>query len=213
MFFNFFKKRKVENEIEKLKEIMKNSFSNVKDDLNKISNWIIYLNEKDKDLDEKINRLQEEINEIKEFLAFSSGAFKQVFKQVFKHQTPVEGVQTPVQTGVQTPKINKKLTKLETKSIILQELTLMERAILWVLANTDLKLSCEDIARVLGKSENTVRGQINNLKDKWPQLINEIIEKNGKKRYYIDERTKELIFKITKTKKRVKISASKLKNE
>ncbi|MEM1535086.1 MAG: hypothetical protein QXE64_00940 [Candidatus Pacearchaeota archaeon] len=205
MFFNFFKKRKLESEIEKLKEVMKNSFSNVKDDLNKISSWIFYLNEKDKDLDEKISKLQEEIEEIKELLAFSSGAFKQVFKQVFKHQTAVEGVQTAVQTGVQTPKINKKLTKLATKNIILEGLTLMERAILWVLANTDLKLSCEDIARVLGKSENTIRGQLNSLKSKWPQLINEIIEKNGKKRYYIDERTKELIFKITKTKIKAKI--------
>lgn len=194
MFFGFFKKKKLENEIEKLKATFKNSFLNVKDDLNKVSIWINYLNEKNKNFDEKIeelnskiNELDKEIKEIKEILFIS----QKVFKQVFKHQT---AVQTPVQisTAVQTP--------VQTaKNAILENLTLMERAILWVLANTDLKLSCEDIARVLGKSENTIRGQLNSLKSKWPQLINEIIEKNGKKRYYIDDKVKEFLFKKIKS--------------
>ncbi|MEM4357948.1 MAG: hypothetical protein QW244_01160 [Candidatus Pacearchaeota archaeon] len=198
MLFGFFRKRKIENEIERLKSIMKDSFLNVKDDLNKISHWISYLNEKDKELDVKIEKVEmkideisKELTELKEFLALYSG----VFKQLFKHQTGVEGVQTPVQTGVQTA-----LNRKSSKNIVLQSLTLMERAILWVLLNTDMKLSCEDIARVLGKNENTVRGQLNNLKTKWPSLVGEIIEKNGKKRYYVEEKTKELLLKEIKMK-------------
>ena len=197
MVFFFWRKRKLEREIERLKEIMKTSFLNVKDDLSKVSHWISYLNEKDKELDVKIENLNlkiedlaREIEEIKEFLAVSGGVFKQVFKhhkQVFKQQTGVEGVQTPVQTGVQTP-----------KTLILQNLTLTERAILWVLLNSELKLSCEDIARVLGKSANTIRGQINSIKSKWPSLISEFIEKNGKKRYYIEDKTKEFLLKKLK---------------
>lgn len=197
----FWRKSRTEKEIERLKEVMKTSFLSVKDDLNKVSHWISYLNEKDKELDVKIENLNmkiedlaKEIEEIKEFLAVSGSMVKGVFKQhkqVFKQQTGVYGVQTPVQTGVQTP-----------RNIILQNLTLTERAILWILLNSDLKLSCEDIARVLGKSENTVRGQINSIKTKWSNLISEIIEKNGKKRYYIEEKTKDFLLK--KLKVRVK---------
>lgn len=208
MLFWFFKRKKIEKEIDRLKEIMRNNFFYIKDELNKVDKWIIHLNEKDKDIDEKIEKinlkieeLNKEIEKIKEFFIP-----KQVFKQVFKHQTAVQtGVQnqTAVQTGVQT-----------AKNEILQNLTLMERAILWVLANTDLKLSCEDIARVLGKSENTIRGQINNLKSKWPYLINEIIEKNGKKRYYIDEKVKYFLFKTIKRKEeKVKQKMKKIKSK
>jgi len=204
MVFGFFKRRKLEGEIERLKEVMKGSFLNVKDDLSKVSNWISYLNEKDKELDVKIEKmdlkiddLRKELEELKEYFAISSGAFKGVFKQpkqVFKQQTGVWGVQTAVQTAVQTPKIKKS----EAKIAILQNLTVMERAILWILLNSEMKLSCEDIAKVLGKNENTIRGQLNNIKTKLPDLVNEMLEKNGKKRYYIEEKTKEFLFKSIK---------------
>ena len=72
----------------------------------------------------------------------------------------------------------------------------MERAIVWVLANTDIdmKLSCQDIATILGKDKSTVRGQLNNIKQKSEDLINEVIDKEGKKRYWISEDVREMIF-------------------
>ena len=206
MGFLFWKSKK-EKEIEKLSNVMKNSFLNIKHDLEKVAQWINYLNEKNKNTEGKIENLsikieniEREIEEIKEYLYYS-GLFKQVFKQpkkvfkqVFKHQTAVqtgvEGVQTAVQTGVQTAK----------EEDFLKKLTITERAIVWVLLNSELKLSYEDIGKVLGKSSNTIRGQINNIKSKVPGLIKEIIEKNGKKRYFIDEKTKYFIFKKLKVK-------------
>jgi len=207
MGFLFWKSKK-EREIEKLTNIVKTSFLNVKNDLNNVAQWINYLNEKSKNTDGKIENLslriekiEKEIEEIKEYIEYS-GMFKQVFKQpkkVFKQvfeqtgvQTGVEGVQTGVWTGVQTPeKIN-----------FLRNLTITERAIIWVLLNSELKLSCEDIGRVLGKNNSTIRGQINSIKVKIPGLIKEIMEKNGKKRYYIDEKTKYFIFKKLKVRVR-----------
>jgi ElaB/YqjD/DUF883 family membrane-anchored ribosome-binding protein len=211
MVFWFWKKKE-EKEIEKLKNILKSSFFSVKNDLEKVGQWINYLNEKNKNFDEKIENLrmkvekvEKEIEEIKEYLYYE-GVFKQVFKQhkqVFKHQTGVEGVQTPVQTGVQTPE----------KENFLKNLTITERVIVWVLLNSDLKLSCEDIGRVLGKNSNTIRGQINNIKSKIPGLIEEIIEKNGKKRYFIEEKTKYFILKKLKVRVEKRKKLEKIKQK
>ena len=73
-------------------------------------------------------------------------------KQVFNKQTAVYAVQTGVQTGVQTPNLN--------------QFSVTERAILWVLLNTDMKLSYDDLAAMLGKERSTIRGQINTIKQK-----------------------------------------------
>ena len=108
--------------------------------------------------------------------------FKQAFKQgqtaVYK-QTAVQGVQTAVQTGVQTA--------------FLGNLSVMERAIVWVLLNTDMKLSCEDIAAILNKERATIRGQLNSIKQKNEGLIDEISEKNGKKRFFVNSETKDVL--------------------
>ena len=61
-----------------------------------------------------------------------------------------------------------------------------------------MKLSYEDIAAVLGKEKTTIRGQINTIKQKSNGLIQEIIEKNGKKRIFIPKEIKEKILKKQK---------------
>ena len=65
-----------------------------------------------------------------------------------------------------------------------------------------MKLSYDDLAAMLGKERSTIRGQINTIKQKSESLIEEIIEKNGKKRVFIPEEIKEKMLK--KTKVRVK---------
>jgi len=66
----------------------------------------------------------------------------------------------------------------------LDHFSITERAILWVLLNTDMKLSYDDLAAMLGKERSTIRGQINRIKQK-SEIIEEQIEKNGKKRLFI----------------------------
>ncbi|MEK6906551.1 MAG: hypothetical protein AABW81_02935, partial [Nanoarchaeota archaeon] len=99
-------------------------------------------------------------------------------------QTGVYAVQTGVQTGVQTPNFN--------------QFSTTERAILWVLLNTDMKLSYDDLAAMLGKERSTIRGQINSIKQKSEGLVEEVIEKNGKKRVYIPEELREKLVKRSK---------------
>jgi hypothetical protein len=182
-------------EVEKIKEDTKNSFDSVKKDISSISGWIKHLDseknlhKKDiEELKEVLETVMEEIEGMKNILAMMNELKnKQVFKtpkQLSTKQTGVYTVQTGVQTGVQTLK--------------LEQFSITERAILWILLNTDMKLSYDDIASMTGKEKSTIRGQINSIKQKSEGLIEEKIEQNGKKRVFISEELKEKILKKTK---------------
>ncbi len=204
MFWLFGKKR----EFEQIKDETKKGFESVKKDITSVSGWI-------KHLDSEKNIQKKEIEELKEVLSSIKSDIdglknvisimnelktNKVFKtpkQVFNKQTGVYNVQTGVQTGVQTPNLN--------------QFSVTERAILWILLNSDLKLSYDDLAAMLGKERSTIRGQINMIKQKNETLIEEEIEKNGKKRVFIPEEIKEKMLK--KTKVRVKEDKKSIKNE
>src|SRR3989344_2725698 len=192
MFFGIFGAKK---EVYKIKEETKKSFEFVKKDISAVTGWI-------KHLDSEKNLHKKELNEIRDILSsidieieglkniipmMNSVNTKQVFKtnrMLFKKQTPVEVVQTGVQTGVQTPKLD--------------QFSVTERAILWILLNTDMKLSYDDLASMLGKERSTIRGQINRIKQKDESLVEEVIEKNGKKRVFIPEEIREKMMKKAK---------------
>jgi len=195
MFWFFTGKR----EVDKIKEETQKGFESVKKDIGSVGGWI-------KHLDSEKNLQKMEIEELKVNLASMKndleglknvvsvmGEIKtnRVFKTakpVYSKQMGVYAVQTGVQTGVQTPNLS--------------QFSVTERAILWVLLNSDIKLSYDDLAAMLGKERSTVRGQINSIKQKSESLIEEEIEKNGKKRVFIPEEIKEKMLK--KTKVRVK---------
>jgi len=195
MFGWFFGKKGVE----KVKEDTRKGFESVKKDMNSISGWIRHLDsEKNlqkkeiEDLKDILSSIQNEVEGVKNIVSIM-GEFKtnkniMKNKQLFNKQSAVYAVQTGVQTGVQTPKLD--------------HFSITERAILWVLLNTDMKLSYDDLAAMLGKERSTIRGQINRIKQKSENLIEEVIEKNGKKRVFIPEDFKEKMLK--KTKVRVK---------
>lgn len=178
---------------------IKEIIDDIKEEMNKTVDWVNHFNlrhEKHEDHFEKLNfrleRVEKELNSLKEVVSFfGQYPFKQVFKQqqtgVFK-QTGVEAVQTGVETGVQTGVFDDYFNNL----------TANERAIVWVLLNTELKMSYEDIAVLLGKERSTIRGQINAIRQKNEGLIEEIVEKNGKKRVFIPEDIKILLLKDVK---------------
>ena len=164
-----------------------------------MSGWIKHLDssrdsqQKDvKEIKDILSSMQEDLEGVKNVVSVMNDLKpKQVFKtpsRVFNKQTAVQAVQTPVQTAVQTPN--------------LEYFSITERAILWVLLNSDMKLSYDDLAAMLGKERSTIRGQINSIKQKSATMIEEVIEKNGKKRVYIPENIKENMLK--KSKVRVK---------
>jgi hypothetical protein len=74
-----------------------------------------------------------------------------------------------------------------------------------------MKLSYDDLAAMLGKERSTIRGQINTIKSKSESLIEEVVEKNGKKRVFIPEEIKEKMLKKTKVRVNSKKNVKKTK--
>lgn len=179
---------------EKFEQEVRHSFENVKKDVHKVSKWLSHFHDKHKkhesgflEVNKRLEMVEKDVEDVKNFVEFfvsetSTGPFRSPFKRLSKQvQTAVQtgGVQTPVQTGVQTA--------------TLKGLTMMERVVLFVLLNSKQKLSYDDIAVVVGKDKSTVRGQINNIKQKSEGLISEASEASGRKRFFVEERLKERI--------------------
>ena len=187
--FKIFSKKAEKKEVEQLKQAVQTGFNTVKQDMGSLSTWIKHLNSSDSKLNDEILELKEEISSIKkEFEEFrdmvSVVENKQVFKQpstLFNKQTLFKGVQTGVQT------------------VFLDNLSTTERAIVFILLNSDMKLSYEDLAAMLGKRKATIRGQINSIRQKSEGLIQEIVGENNKKRVFISAELKEKIQKAGKT--------------
>ncbi len=134
------------------------------------------------ELKEDLSTVKEELEYVKNILSIVGE--KPVFKQkqtVFNKQTLFKGVLNSVQTGVQT--------------VFLDNLSTTERAIIFVLLNSDMKLSYADLAAMLGKRKATIRGQINSIKQKSEGLIEEVIAENNKKRVFIHEKIREKLLK------------------
>jgi predicted transcriptional regulator len=211
MAFNFWPFRRRNNDYDGLKDEVKQAFSAVKGDINKAAEWISHLHTRNNHhetkidaLDSRLSTIESDLEEIKNFISFFSTRMnRQTFKQLSKQgqtpvykQTAVGAVQTGVQTAVQTG--------------FLGNLSVMERAIVWVMLNTDMKLSCEDISAILNKERSTIRGQINSIKQKSEGLIEEASESNGKKRFFIDEKVREMLLsKISESKSQPGLKANK----
>ena len=193
--FWFFGKKKVDE----LDEKTQRGFFSVKKDIDALTKWIKHLDGQDKQLFDVIFSLKDEISSMKEEieslregvgLVAEQPKGKQLFKKlpVLDKQTAVEDVQEVVQTAVQTGNFYDILKKLSGN----------ERLVVLTLLNSEMKLSYEDLALLLGKERSTIRGQINAIKQKSEGLIEEITEKNGKKRVFIPDKAKEKLQKYAK---------------
>jgi len=192
--FGFFRKKVEKEDFEHLKQGVQTGFNSIKQDVDKISVWIKHLDVNDSKIKEDIlglggelSTIKEEIENLKNMISILGRG--KVFKQdqtVFNKQTVFKGVLNSVQTGVQT--------------VFLDKLSTTERAIVFILLNSDIKLSYGDLAAMLGKSKATIRGQINSIKQKSEGLVEEQICENNKKRVFVPERIKEVLLKKIKNK-------------
>jgi len=184
--------------VEELKSETRQGFNHVRNDIENVSKWIKHLNSQDSkqefrlsDVEARLSSIEDELEGIKNSISLLDMAnFKQLFKtpsKLFGKQTAVQAVQSAVQTPVQTGEIAN-----------LSNFSLMERALVMVLLNSDMKLSYDDLAAMTGKSRATIRGQVNSIKQKSEGLIEEIIERNGKKRVFVPENMKEKLLKNVK---------------
>jgi len=204
MFEWLFGRKKEVNEIELIKEATHKSFDSVKNDINNLSTWVKHLKNEEEQQDfrtgqieERLSSIESDMEGIKNSFAFMEGSIsKRLFRQpqtAARKQTAVQGVYEGVQTAVQTG---------ETHKNIFANLTSMERATVYVLLNSEMKLSYDDLAAMLGKSRATIRGQINSIKQKSEGLIEEQIEANGKKRVFVPAEVKEIVLKSGKVRVR-----------
>jgi len=194
----FFTKKAEKEDVDQLKNAVQTGFTKVKQDLNSYSQWIKHLDGNHTSLNNEISGLKdelatvsEELENIKNMLAIvGKGSFYQQSPTVFNKQAASVDVLNSVQSTVQT--------------VFLDNLTTNERAIVFVLMNSDLKLSYEDLAAMLGKRKSTIRGQVNSIKQKSEGLIEEIVGENNKKRVFVPEQTRDLLLKSNKVRNKAK---------
>jgi biotin operon repressor len=187
------------NKYTQLEAKTQESFSAVKKDMETAGKWIKHLDSQDKQVFDTLSEIKREISTIKDELAslregvdlaVGGTHYQQVLGKspVGRKQTGVSAVEKGVQTGVQTGNFYE----------ILNSLTSNERMVVITLANSDMKLSYEDLALLLGKERATIRGQINSIKQKSEGLLCELSEKNGKKRVYVPEEVRNKLAKYAK---------------
>jgi chromosome segregation ATPase len=194
--FGLFSKKAEKKEVEDLKTAVQTGFNKAKQDINSVSVWVKFLRSKEEEMKEEILELNDELSTVKEELEnmknfLSILGQRPVFKQkqtVFDKQTPSNNVLNTVETNVQTAFLEN----------VLNNLSPTERAIIAILLNSDMKLSYEDLAAMMGKGKATIRGQINSIKQKSEGLVEEIVGENNKKRVYIPEGVKEVLLKTRK---------------
>lgn len=196
--FGFFRKKVEKQEFEHLKEAVQTGFNSAKQDATNMSSWIKHLDTNDEalkgnisDINDELATVKSELEDVKNMLSIMGK--RPMFKQeqtVFNKQTVFKGVLNSVQTGVQT--------------VFLDKLSSTERAIVFVLLNSDMKLSYEDLAAMLGKRKATIRGQVNSIKQKSEGLIEEQISENNKKRVYVPEDVKSILLKKEKVRAKTK---------
>lgn len=179
----------------------KHAFKGIREDFDKVGEWVKHLDKRDKQLFDSLDALkidlstiQDELDALKEAVSLVNFETKnkQLLKKtaVLQKQTAVQPVYEPVQTAVQTGSLYD----------ILNDLSANERLIVFTLLNAQdgMKLSYEDLARLLGKERATIRGQLNAIKQKSEGLIEEIVEPNGKKRVFIREEVRTKLLKYAK---------------
>ncbi len=205
--FNWLFKKKENNSSDEIRQ----GFSAVKNDIDVVGKWIKHLDGQDKQVFSLLSSLKSEIATIKTDLGAlheeveslkNDEKHQQLFEKlpVLGKQTADYGVEKAVQMPVQTGNIYD----------ILKGLTANERLLIMTLMNSDLKLSYEDLALLLGKEKSTIRGQINAIKQKSEGLLEEISEKTGKKRVFVPEEIREKLAKYAKVRvgksKRVRVN-------
>lgn len=197
--FNWLFKKENKQDLDEHKQAVQTALNKVKQDMDHVGKWLKHLNETDSDLKKDVEDMKDDLHSIKKEMEEIKEMLKQPVEekvvQIVKQpqtarvkQTADYGVQTAVQTGVQ--------------AAFFERLSASEKTLVGILLSSDMKLSYEDLAVMTGKDPTTVRGQVNTIKQKAAGLIEEQVEKNGKKRLFVPEKIKGILLKRVKTRKK-----------
>src|SRR3989344_2484899 len=182
--FGFWNRKR---EVEEIKDETRKGFDHVKQDIQDVSKWVQHLKQREEEQ-------QDQISEIKEILSSIRGELEDLRQEV----SLVGSVAAVPKTGKNKQVFGKQMGVYPVQTAVFEQFSVTERTILWVLLNYEGKLSYEDIAVLLEKDKSTIRGQINMIRDKNEGIIEETVEKSGKKRVFIPDEIKEKVLKKTK---------------
>ncbi len=180
-------------------EVIRQGFSTVKKDMDVVGKWIKHLDGQDKQVFSTLESLKSDLASIKSELGSLREEVESI-KEGSKHQQLFESLPVVIKQTADYDVVKAVQMPVQTGNIydIFKGLTANERVLIFTLMNSDLKLSYEDLALLLGKERSTIRGQINTIKQKSEGLILEMSEKNGKKRVFVPEEIKEKLAKYAK---------------
>lgn len=191
MFF-WLKKKDYNNLGEKFDNIhssLHKSFLNVKMDVTHLIAKIDKINEDHIMKKSEIEELNKRVNQIEQIIDHMFNQKTRVFGQPFEVKQTNIGFKQPnsfIRTDNQMDRKGDKWTR---------NFTPMERTIINILLNTDMQLSYDDLSVMMGRDKSTIRGQMNNIKMKNELLVTEIVQKDGKKRFYVEDRLKSEILR------------------
>jgi len=184
--FWFFKNKKEDygSKINSLDNLVKASFSNVKEDMTKVSNWIKYFktneikqNSDIKELNEKIERLISEVSSFK-------GLYEKAPERTIERSIVHERVQSFKRSNQ---------SFMNVQSSLKGRLTPAQKRIISILTVSEIPLEYETIAKELKLNVITVRRHINDIKRIGFGIKEKMSMGNGRKVFYIEKELKKSI--------------------
>jgi biotin operon repressor len=184
MVFWFFGKKN--NEIEKVRENLKHSFSNIKNDIQSIHGVLKHFKQKHEDHDEKHSLHSERFDKIEDEIA----KIYEILKEFDRHSHERSIVHERVQSFNRS---NQSFMNVQSLEDLKERLTTSQKRVIQLLNTTDIPLEYEDIAHELKLSIITIRRHINDIKKIGFQVKEKVDINKKRKVFYLDLGVKKAI--------------------
>lgn len=190
MGFWFFRDKRNETDPDTFSKKVKNSFINVKNDMQKILEWISFLKINYEKSENRLSEIEKNLENMK---------IRILNLEEDKNRAAVwTADQTAVQTAVQNwTAVRPKQTAVQKEVGDLEKyfngLTWREGELLSILLNTEREMDYNDLCEMVGRDQSTLRGQVNKIKIKYPGAIEETVTNKGKKSFSMNQELKEKI--------------------
>jgi len=186
--FWFFKNKKedYDSKINSLDNLVKTSFSNVKDDMTKVSNWIKFFKTNEIKQDDQIKELNNKL----ERLISEVSSLKVLYEKAPEPERSIErSSRSIVHERVQSFKrSNQSFMNVQSLDNLKERLTPAQKRIIQV-----LPLEYENIAKELKLNIITVRRHINDIKRIGFDIKEKVSVDNGRKVFYLEKEMKKSI--------------------
>ena len=189
--FWFFKNKKedYDSKINSLDNLVKTSFSNVKDDMTKVSNWIKFFKTNEIKQDDQIKELNNKL----ERLISEVSSLKVLYEKAPEPERSIErSSRSIVHERVQSFNRSNQ-SFMNVQSSLKGSFTPAQKKIISVLTVSDIPLEYENIAKELKLNIITVRRHINDIKRIGFDIKEKVSVDNGRKVFYLEKELKKSI--------------------